>query len=213
MLMSELIAMVKDIVRRPELDSKIEWETVRAVRTLHCIAEFEKDKLEVVLPHASITFSSNSLVGEVSYPYDMRTISDVSGTDSSGNIIVDFDKVTLGELRKLRQRNEDWNTYYLHGNKLSFKSKVAVDNLVVFGVAYFPGYAILSNTDGSSRDISAVEIANYSDWLLEFHGDAVLDYCVGSVCAKIGESELASFHLTRFDNVHRPVLLLNVDSN
>lgn len=208
MLMSELIQHVRSLVLRPDLADLLAMRTVQAVRALHQYAEYESDVVEVTVPNAEITYAAGSqTVGTLQLPLDARRVIALEGRDVQGKVLPrDFNKTALSAVSKLRRSNQDFYTYYQTGRTLSFKAADSVHSLVMAYVSYMPPYAVVYLPNGSLRPVTDAALANYTDWLMQNHTLAVMDFAVAYVAAAVGDAELAAAYDRKMVLLHNDVL-------
>jgi hypothetical protein len=206
--LGEIIATVKDIVRRPDMDAMVELRCIAALTAIHSEAEFPKDRIELV---ADVTVPDN--IGQVTTDNDgyrllnnFRVLESVWALDAEGNRLVQLQLHSPGEIAKLKMLNKDTNTCYIVGNgQLSFKCSVKVYQVLLIGYQVTPLPSQLTNLDGSRKAL--VDIQNITTWVTRNYETAVIDYAVGYIEGLKGNQELAKIHLDMYTQVHRPQLL------
>ena len=212
MLLGEIIDQVHETVRRPDKTAVINQRILQAVRTMHAVAAFPRDRTEWVIGLADITFAANSVtVGTFTLPDDVRLLEQVAALDVYGNIIgAPLDIINISEVVKRRTLyGSAVSTCYQINGGVSFYAGAQVNSFLVSGITHRPTKAVVSNTDGTMRAMTDPAIAGYSDWLLDSMPLAVIDQALGFALASVGNQKLASTHLSVVQNQHIPELLMN----
>lgn len=207
---ADLYNRIVNVVTRPELDSHIRLNCIQAVRSMHSLACFPRDLEVITVPNNDITFTSSDLTaGYFTLPSEIRYLDFVQSlkadTSVQGN---PFKLCSLGELHKRKLMRDDFDTCYLAGNNINFKSSSAVSNgIAVVGYVYRPSLSLLTNVDGSSISPDDPTILAYHDWLMDGHEGAVVDYTFQYVCSAIGEIKLAKYYIDIWQITHREAIL------
>lgn len=201
----EILETVKDIVRRPDLDARVELKVISAVTACHQLAEFIRDREEFITDVAV----APAFIGTAPYSNDLRVTESmlVYGLDANDTIIKTLDLHSPGEIAKLQLLGQEVDTAYIINNSISFNSKVELTKLLVFAYAKQPKPSIFLNLDGTRADLTTAPITSYRTWLLDDYEEAVIDYAVGYIETLKGNRELAKTHLDMFKDVHTPQLI------
>ena len=199
----EIVATIKDIVRRPDMDAQVEIRAISALTACHQLAEFIKDRVELEVD----VVSAPKFIGTAPYSNDIRVVNEIFGLDTTGEIVANISVHSPGEVAKLRVLGRDNNTAYVVNGFVSFKSNVELTKLLIVGYVKRPEPSIFLETNGTRKLITVTEIANYRTWLLDSHEQAVIDYAVGFIEGLKGNRDLSRLHLDTFERVHTPQLI------
>jgi hypothetical protein len=190
----EIIDKVVDTTRRYDRASFIESRVKMAIKHIHALDHWPLDREEIIVPFVDLTLTANDTIGNFPIPLRWRIFETVRPLDSAGNHIgKKFDPVSPMEIEKRASIDKDKDLYYIAGRSVSFKSSVAVSQVLVSYYVTPVLTPVLPDT-----------LADLTTWVTDSWEEAVHDLTCSYVYNQIGSKEIALEYKQTFNTIHEP---------
>lgn len=201
--LTEIVATVKDVVRRPDMATLVELRVLSAITACHAVANcvLDREDFEIIVTGGAAT------VGMATRPADLRTLETVVALDSTGVVIAKLDRCSPAEILKRKRLGTATNTYYEANGKINFNCASPATKILGTGYLQRVEPSLLVGTNNARVPITDPTLRYYSSWLMQQYEIAIIDYAVGMMETLKGNRELGATALDVFSRVHTPYII------